>query len=166
MNESQSPKSRLPRPGTILLVGFVMLLIGGALMVWWPYYHEQRVIAEIERLGGETRTTVVRPFWIPEAVDDEYLKVFQRVYVVNLNDTQVTDAGLEHLRGLTNLVWLWLNNTPVTDAGLEHLRGLTNLQWLRLDNTPVTDAGVKKLQKLRPACQIHWTRRYPGNVRH
>ena len=166
MTDSPATITRLPRPSTILLVGIVLLIGGGAMMVWLPFHREQQVIAEIERLDGRVRLRVVRPFWIPEAVDDEYLKVFQRVYVVNLNDTQVTDAGLEHLRGLTNLVWLWLNNTPVTDAGLEHLRGLTNLQWLRLDNTPVTDAGVKKLQKLRPACQIHWTRRYPGNVRH
>jgi len=38
---------------------------------------------------------------------------------------EVTDAGLEHLKGLTNLLSLTLNGCyEVTDAGLEHLKGL------------------------------------------
>ena len=40
----------------------------------------------------------------------------------------MTDAGLEHLKGLTQLRELNLNDTQVTDAGLEHLKGLTQLQ--------------------------------------
>ena len=35
----------------------------------------------------------------------------------------MTDAGLEHLKGLTKLQWLDLAGTEVTDAGLEHLKG-------------------------------------------
>ena len=42
--------------------------------------------------------------------------------------TQVTDAGLARLRGLTQLEELFLDSTQVTDAGLEHLRGLTQLR--------------------------------------
>ena len=45
----------------------------------------------------------------------------------------MTDAGLEHLKGLTQLQSLCLGNTKVTDAGLEHLKGLTQLQSLHLD---------------------------------
>ena len=46
----------------------------------------------------------------------------------------MTDAGLEHLKGLTNLQWLDLGGISwVTDAGLEHLKGLTNLQSLDLN---------------------------------
>ena len=44
----------------------------------------------------------------------------------------MTDAGLEHLKGLTNLQSLDLTFTKVTDAGLEHLKGLTKLQSLDL----------------------------------
>ena len=42
----------------------------------------------------------------------------------------------------------------MTDAGLEHLKGLTKLQSLDLRNTQVTDAGVKGLQKALPKCKI------------
>ena len=51
----------------------------------------------------------------------------------------MTDAGLEHLKGLNRLQRLWLNSTQVADAGLEHLKGLTQLQELGLASTKVTD---------------------------
>jgi len=39
-------------------------------------------------------------------------------------------------------------------AGLEHLKGLTNLDQLHLDGTQVTDAGVKKLNQILRNCHI------------
>ena len=58
-------------------------------------------------------------------------------------DSNVTDAGLAHLQGATNLHRLNLANTKVTDAGLANLKGLTQLDWLNLAKTMVTDTGVK-----------------------
>jgi hypothetical protein len=63
--------------------------------------------------------------------------------------------GLEHLKSLTKyLQCLDLEDTKVTDAGLEHLNGLTKLQVLNLRKTKVTDAAVKKLQQKLPNCKI------------
>jgi len=42
----------------------------------------------------------------------------------------------------------------VTDAGLEHLKGLTTLQELHLSHTKVSDEGVKKFQQALPKCKI------------
>jgi hypothetical protein len=42
---------------------------------------------------------------------------------------------------------LSLNRTQISDAGLEHLKGLTSLRFLSINGTQVTDAGVEKLQK-------------------
>jgi hypothetical protein len=42
----------------------------------------------------------------------------------------------------------------VTDARLEHLKGLTSLQSLYLQKPKVTDAGVKDLQSALPKCKI------------
>ena len=47
-----------------------------------------------------------------------------------------------------------MDSTQVTDAGLEHLKGLTNLQLLWIAKTQVTDEGVKKLQQALPNCEI------------
>ncbi len=45
----------------------------------------------------------------------------------NLGGTEVSNAGLAHLEGLTNLQTLILSDTSVTGAGLKHLEGLAEL---------------------------------------
>jgi internalin A len=60
----------------------------------------------------------------------------------------ITDAGLVHLAGLTNLTGLRLEDTKVSDRGLKHLERLTNLESINLDGTEVTDAGLVHLKKL------------------
>jgi Leucine-rich repeat (LRR) protein len=75
-------------------------------------------------------------------------------------DTKVTDAGLRHLNGLTNLRSLNLSNTQVTNAGLEYLNGLSNLRDLDLRTANVTEEGAKKLQQALPNCKkIRFIRR-------
>ncbi|MCH8804975.1 MAG: hypothetical protein IH986_02675 [Planctomycetes bacterium] len=70
------------------------------------------------------------------------------VKTLDLRGTQVTDAGLAHLKGLAGLNWLWLSGTEVTDAGLAHLKGLAGLHVLSLVGTQVTDAGLAHLKGL------------------
>ena len=43
-----------------------------------------------------------------------------------------------------------LGTTNVTDAGLEHLKGLTGLQELNLSWTKVTDAGESRVKEALP----------------
>ncbi|TWU09513.1 Leucine Rich repeats (2 copies) [Symmachiella macrocystis] len=142
------PKTRLPRTWTIVLLGVVLLVGGGALMVWLPYHRNQTAIAEVERLGGYTESVIVRPAWIPNVVDDEDLWLFERVIVVDLTASQVSYVGLEHLRGLTNLEELWMDRTQVTDVGLEYVRRLNNLRTLSLIDTQVSDAGLEHISQL------------------
>jgi hypothetical protein len=55
---------------------------------------------------------------------------------------------------MNRLSVLNLAATDVTDAGLEELAGLKGLTWLILGNTNVTQAGVRDLQKALPTCKI------------
>jgi hypothetical protein len=48
-----------------------------------------------------------------------------------------------------------LNNTEVTDAGLSLLKGLTQLRFLQLENTKVTDRGVREFLEVLPNCDIN-----------
>ena len=41
----------------------------------------------------------------------------------------------------------------MTDTGLAHLKGLSNLQWLNLVGTQVTDEGVRDLRRALPNCK-------------
>jgi Leucine Rich repeats (2 copies)/Leucine Rich repeat len=82
-------------------------------------------------------------------------------FVLDLSDTEVSDDGLAHLKGLTRLTHLDLSGTRVTDRGLARLKGLTKLTHLNLSRTRVTDAGlanvtgVKSLSSLSlDGCQV------------
>ena len=68
---------------------------------------------------------------------------------LNLRDTQITDAGLEHLRSLPALQILDLSETAITDEGLKIVAAYPRLTNLALQRTRVSDAGVLHLQPLR-----------------
>ncbi len=84
----------------------------------------------------------------------------KRIVLVDLVETDVVDADLVFLKGMTHLRTLYLNGTRVTDAGLQHLKGLTSLETLRLGASvgdfggryrglaQVTDAGLEHLKGL------------------
>ena len=84
----------------------------------------------------------------PRGITDaglKHLKGVTDLTTLDLLDTQVTDSGLKNLAGLKHLEWLILENTKVTGAGLVHLKGMTNLVDLNLASTGVTDAGLGHL---------------------
>ena len=47
-------------------------------------------------------------------------------------ETSVTDAGLAHVEGLTELRKLDLSGSNLTDDAIEHFKGLGNLEYLSL----------------------------------
>ena len=69
--------------------------------------------------------------------------------LLNLNDTLVTDAGLEHLAGLTNLESLYLRNTKVTGSGLRHLANLQQLKLLNLGSPVITNQALDYMSQFR-----------------
>ena len=73
---------------------------------------------------------------------------------VQARPTEVSDAGLEHLQGLTELQALSLSFATAADAGLQYLKGLTKLRRLDLSGTKVADAGEHDLQKALPNVTI------------
>ncbi len=75
--------------------------------------------------------------------------VAQQVAWLGLAGTQVTDTGLEQIKGLKNLRRLHLEKTGITDAGLAHMAGLSELRYLNLYGTKVTDAGLAQLKGLK-----------------
>jgi hypothetical protein len=87
----------------------------------------------------------------PEVTDEglERLKGLGQLRLLYLCGGRVTDGGLKHLKALGRLKMLGLGDTKITDAGLEHLKGLGQLQQLYLNDTRVTDAGLEHLKGLR-----------------
>ena len=61
----------------------------------------------------------------------------------------ISDDGLRHLKGLTQLAFLDLQGSAVSDRGIEHIARLTSLRSLDLSRTAVTDSGLPGLQSLK-----------------
>jgi hypothetical protein len=58
------------------------------------------------------------------------------------------------LRASTQLQTLVLGRTELTNAGLEHLKGLSHLEELFLGGTKITEAGIDDLKKSLPHCNL------------
>lgn len=179
-----------------IVIGVVLAsAIYGVLCVWMPYKREQRIVRKIDSLGGYIKFQDCGPSWATSTglfyriaevnlqvnrrgkavptdlysdlgslrnlcelnlqdtqltdAELEHLKVLTSLQVLRLENTQVTDIGLQHLKGMKNLHYLGLQRTQTSDVGLQHLEGLTNLSELRLDRTKVTDAGLEHLKGLK-----------------
>jgi hypothetical protein len=113
---------------------------------------QMETIAAIEKLGGLVLPPAPSgPVWGLalsgiNAVDD--------IEHVDLTGTQMTDADLRDLDGLSHLHSLWLGGTSITDEGMGHLMGMRELNELDLDATFVSDAGIENLQRALPNCTI------------
>jgi len=78
----------------------------------------------------------------------------QNLTNLSLYATQITDAGLKGVAKLQKLILLNLDDTKITDAGLKEVAKLQKLGWLSLCNTEITDAGVAELRKALPKCEL------------
>jgi hypothetical protein len=100
-----------------------------------------------------------------EVGDDELAALVKkhgdRIWGLDLRNTRITDQGLRHLKGLSQIEQLTLGNddsrfspshavpiSPITDSGLVHLKGLTRLSNLNLSGLPITDSGLDALGDL------------------
>lgn len=97
----------------------------------------------------------------PTVGDDAltYIGQLKNLKRLNLTSARVSDAGLEKITGLSQLVEFNLNSfgnsQPVGDAGMVHLAKLTQLETLVLSNTHLTDDGLKNLQDLSSVRRLY-----------
>jgi hypothetical protein len=118
------------------------------LTVTMQYQRKQKAAAEaIKEAGGKV---VSERTWLGKLLRDNSLVT---VTCVKFSRQPITDAGLVHLQGLSQLQRLDFDGTQVTDAGLARLQGWSQLQWLGVWKTTVTDEGLDKFRRALPNCQ-------------
>ncbi|HZL86767.1 MAG TPA: hypothetical protein VFB96_00205 [Pirellulaceae bacterium] len=115
--------------------------------------------------NGETLSTLTKTEY--PALDQGYRQFLQvtdadlatiiepaAIRNLSLGRTAVTDAGMKHLAGCTNLAWLDLSLTRVGDEGLALVKDARQLKQLFLEGTRISDAslrmigGLKELEEL------------------
>lgn len=80
--------------------------------------------------------------------DAQHLAGLKQLKYLSLGGPGVSDASLEPLAHLPNLISLDLDRAPITDVGVEHLQTMQQLTSLVLNGTQVTDNAVPILGKL------------------
>lgn len=150
----------------------------------------KQFIAEIRARGGTAVVTGMAPgflgifprselfhvrFYRAEFKDGDLAEIVKndgnRISGLDLRNTRITDDGLRHLEGLSQLHQLVLGNdgsrlirgasfpfSPITDAGLVHLKGLNQLIMLNLSDLPITDAGLLPLNNLPQLSGLYLSR--------
>ena len=78
-----------------------------------------------------------------------------QLQMLDLERTQITDAGLESLKLLTGLTWLNLDDTAITDVAVDALSELNQLESLGLIGTTLSDGAVDRLQEALPRCEVY-----------
>ncbi len=76
------------------------------------------------------------------------LKHLKWLHIGNIPKTRITDAGMAHLAGLTNMEQLGIGSPYLTDKSLTYLRNMKRMQRMTIAGN-FTDEGLKYLENLR-----------------
>jgi hypothetical protein len=102
------------------------------------------------------------------AMTDDMLRDVARIETVmslNLSSSHsITDEGVAHLAGASNLRRLDLTNTGITDRGLAVLAALPHLESLSLAMTNVTDEGMAVLARCPTLSHVNLGGTTTGNA--
>ena len=99
----------------------------------------------IRKLGGSVEVFVGPERNMKEAAFESA----DSVVMINLTGSSVSDSDLHCLRAYTGLQKLWLNRTNITAAGVTHLRHLDSLRVLNLSHTRVGDSALSCLGEMQ-----------------
>ena len=118
-------------------------------------HRQRKAVAAISRLGGnvsyrgEVWHDFRRPSWIPISLKNFIGRdFFDPVTIVSLSSEEFHDLDLVCLEDLPDVEEIWIPES-ITDAGLDHLRGMTKLEQVHLRGAGFTDAGLRKLRGFR-----------------
>jgi len=83
-----------------------------------------------------------------------YLRSFDDLNYLNFRESQITNDGLKHLLPLADrLLVLDITNTAISDDGIIHLKQLPKLKFIRVKGAGITSAGIAELQRALPNCK-------------
>lgn len=105
-------------------------------------------LAELRRLCEGVK---IRNLYLDKtAITDDGLANLTGLSIIQLSltDTQITNAGIEHVKKVRNLSALVLQGTNVSDEGVREIATIGSLTGIGLADTPITDTALEHLKQL------------------
>jgi len=122
-----------------------------------PHLAAQQQLKSLVLPGGWRREKLISDLGLV------HLAGLSQLETLSLAETNIDGSGLRHLRGLANLKSLDLAGTRVLDEHMHHVGGLERLESLRLAYCQeITDAGLEPLARLTRLKHLNLGV-YPGN---
>jgi len=85
----------------------------------------------------------------------------KRIEYLQIVSCKYTGVGLKHFSESKSLKRLFIEDTPITDDGLEEIANLKNLEFISIDNyhvpSKLTEGGIRKLTSLKQLKQLDIT---------
>jgi hypothetical protein len=111
-------------------------------------------------LEGEDGLQVLSPIDPKLAINDDDLKVLhliaQHLVVLDLTNSEVSDAGLENLQKFPNLKKLTLENSKkITAAGIQKIESVMSLEHLNLVGLALDDSVVNSIAKMESLLEVY-----------
>ncbi|MGD0898054.1 MAG: hypothetical protein ABR915_09490 [Thermoguttaceae bacterium] len=114
--------------------------------------------AQMERVKGLSRLCNVMGETQVTDAGLKHLEGLSQLRVLNLVNSKITDGGLQHLERLSQLKWLHLSGPAITAVGLQHLEGLCRLEELGIHDTKVTNEWLRHLERLHQLRSVYLNR--------
>jgi len=118
------------------------------------------------RAGGEGKTAEINIQLDERLPGDElleklvpHLKQIEWITCLEMQNTRITDAGLESLKGMSNIASINLEGTAISDRGLDSLKAISNLKYVLVAGTRVTEDGALALKRARPGLLVYYLSR-------
>ncbi len=124
--------------GTIAVFAVVFALLD--YYVRTPYRAEQRAAAALVQLGGKVFLVEHTQGWVRRYAGPNIFDT-RVAAIIDLSHSRVTDADLVHLRAFDHFGQISLSDTEISNAGLEHLRHVVVGRFIDLSRTRVTDVS-------------------------
>ena len=120
------------------------------------YILQEELATKLRDHGGQI--DVEATGWVRESFDGDFAQLAEVIVEIRLRGPRIDDSVLSHLAEHRNvlgaLLRLDLAESNVTDDGLECLRGLTSLEEMNLAGTRVTNVGLKTLQRMHGLSKV------------
>ncbi|MEX1000510.1 MAG: hypothetical protein WDZ35_00195 [Crocinitomicaceae bacterium] len=103
------------------------------------------------------KSTVTLNLELSEVTDAglEKLPELDNLICIDLDGTKITDNGLKHLLKIKSIKEIWIEQTEITNQGLLFLKDLPSLEFISVLDTQITEDGINHFLKLCPGVEVH-----------